>query len=218
MLSDPMGLLLTLPAILFALTIHEYAHGVTALRFGDRTALNAGRLTLNPLVHLDPMGTLLLIIAHFGWAKPVPVDPRFLKNPKTDMIWISAAGPGANIATALVSGLLLRMLPGADPGSAAATWIHPVRLLLNYSLLINLILAVFNFIPIFPLDGAKVLEGLLPLNQAYAFSRLERYGPILLLALVFSGRVLPIDPLGLLLGPVVGTLGSLFGGRAFQWF
>jgi len=111
---DLYSLLLAVPAILIALTFHEFAHGYVAYRFGDPTAKNHGRLTLNPLAHLDPMGTIMIFLIHFGWAKPVPVDPRYLGNPKRDMMWIAAAGPLMNVALALVSGILIRIFLVTD--------------------------------------------------------------------------------------------------------
>ncbi|MEA1986998.1 MAG: site-2 protease family protein, partial [Candidatus Marinimicrobia bacterium] len=145
--------------ILFALTIHELSHGMVAYYFGDPTAKNAGRLTLNPLAHLDPIGTLMIFIVHFGWAKPVPVNPAYLRNPKKDMIWISLAGPASNMVLAFITGLLIRVVGLNITDNFTLDFI---KMMLYYSLTINLALAVFNLIPIPPLDGSKILAGLLP--------------------------------------------------------
>ncbi|HIE04420.1 MAG TPA: site-2 protease family protein [Candidatus Latescibacteria bacterium] len=185
---------LSAPGILLALTVHEVAHGWVAYILGDPTAKRAGRLTFNPLAHLDILGTIMLFLVHFGWARPVPVDPYNLRNPKRDMIWISLAGPGANILTAFVLTRLMRLLTGI--------WLPgPLLYLLSFGMYINLILAFFNLIPVHPLDGEKVLVGLLPLGPAYRFAQLERYGPlILIVVLLFDQMVFPV---------VRGTVGLL---------
>ena len=199
---------LAIPPLLFALCFHEYSHALTAYRLGDPTAAAQGRLTLNPLRHLDPMGTLLLFFAGFGWARPVPVNPANLRSPRRDMLWIAAAGPASNLALALVSGLLLRLIvpmlhtPGGLGGSGAS--------MLIYSLQINLVLAVFNLIPLPPLDGSAVVRGLLPLAQVQAWSRVEAVGPVLLLVLVGSGYILKFSLLSLIIGPPIRALSSLF--------
>ncbi len=199
---------LAIPPLLFALCFHEYSHALTANRLGDPTAAAMGRLTLNPLRHLDPMGTLLLFFAGFGWARPVPVNPLNLRNPRRDMLWIAAAGPGSNLALALLSGLLLRavvpMMGGTSSLAGAAAS------MLVYSLQINLVLAVFNLIPLPPLDGSSVLKGLLPLAQVHAWSRIESVGPILLLVLVGSRFILGFSLLSLIIGPPIRVLSSLF--------
>ncbi|MBC8317968.1 MAG: site-2 protease family protein [Desulfobulbaceae bacterium] len=174
------------PPLLFALTIHEYSHGYVASRLGDPTAKNMGRLTLNPLKHLDPLGVLAFIIMKIGWAKPVPVDPRYFKNPMKDMLWVALAGPTANLITAIASSLAAQIL------AATATFIPKVILLplfqmIAASIWINIILAIFNLVPIPPLDGSKVLMGLLPPRHAASFARLEPFGFLILLALFYTG-------------------------------
>ncbi len=184
---DPQQLIVQLPAFLFALTVHEFSHGYMAYMCGDSTAKFQGRLTLNPLKHLDPLGTLAIIFMPFGWAKPVPVDPRNFRNPHVDMMKVAAAGPAANIATMIVSFLLLiiifKMTGIMQQGTQG--FIEPIIMMLMYSVLINAILAVFNLIPIPPLDGSKVLMGLLPFKQAQMIARLDGIGFIALLVLLY---------------------------------
>lgn len=198
---------LAIPPILFALCFHEFSHAYVAFRLGDPTAAEQGRLTLNPLRHLDPMGTLLLFFAGFGWARPVPVDPDHLRDPRRDMLWIAAAGPLSNIALALASGLLLRMAVPVLPGGEIAV---AVGTMLLFSVQINLVLAFFNAIPLPPLDGSSILRGLLPLRQAYAWSRIDRYGPLVLFGLVASGFVFGVSLLWLIIGVPVKFFTTAF--------
>jgi len=204
-------LLLIAPPILLALTVHEYAHGMVADRLGDPTARYAGRLTLNPLAHLDPIGTLMLFVVHFGWAKPVPVNPYNLRNPRRDMIWVSLAGPGANLALAFLLGLPLRLL-GLDRLSTAS-FMDVVVVMLVYGVFINIVLAIFNLIPIPPLDGSKILAGLMPAEQAWKFEQFERYGPMLLLGIIVMGSLLHISILGTFLRPFISLFSYLFTGH-----
>lgn len=174
---------------MLAIVCHEVSHGYVAWRFGDPTARMMGRLTLNPLKHIDIIGTLMIFIIGIGWAKPVPVVFGNLRNPKRDMIWVAAAGPITNIMLATVSAFLLRGLvvfgnPAAS-GSPLAMLVEPVILMLAFSVYINLLLAIFNMVPVPPLDGGRVLVGLLPHRQAAAWSRIEPYGMIIIIVLVF---------------------------------
>ena len=174
---------------MLAIVCHEVSHGYVAWRFGDPTARMMGRLTLNPLKHIDIIGTLMIFFIGIGWAKPVPVVSENLRNPKRDMIWVAVAGPITNIMLATVSAFLLRGLvefgnPAAS-GSPLAMLIEPLVLMLAFSVYINLLLAIFNMIPVPPLDGGRVLVGLLPYKQAAALSRIEPYGMILIIVLVF---------------------------------
>lgn len=195
---------------LFALCIHEYAHGLVAKWRGDRTAEATGRLTLNPFAHADPIGTFALPLASilfsvpifFGWAKPVPVDVRQLRNPRTDMFWIALAGPASNILMAvlgaLVMGLMVRIVPALGSSLAFAK-------ILNYFILINLFLAVFNMIPLHPLDGGKVLARFLPYRWNYWLENNESTTGMILMALIILPSFIPGFPgLNLLRGPVFG--------------
>ena len=205
-------LLLIAPPILLALTFHEYAHAYVAHRYGDDTAKQSGRLSLNPLRHLDPLGTIMIFLVHFGWAKPVPVNPYQLKNPKKDMLWISAAGPLANILIALISGILLRVIftvaGPPEPHSIMALFVFMVVM----SLQINLALAIFNVLPIAPLDGSKILFGLLPTGYEKAIYFLERYGPFILIGLIIFGRATGVSILGGMIWPFVEFFSKIFAG------
>jgi len=200
MQSTILEIVLAVPAVLFAITIHEYAHGWVADRLGDPTARQMGRLTLNPLGHL----------VRIGWAKPVPVNPYNLKNPRRDMVWISLAGPAANLAAALVLGTAVRMIIMAGAGRGGL--MTPVLLLLVFGVVINVALAVFNVIPIPPLDGSKVLAGVLPPRWAYQYLRYERFGPVLLIGVILLGQLTGISVLGRLIMPALGFFVNLFTG------
>lgn len=182
-------MILRAAAVLLALAIHEYAHAVVAVRLGDPGPKLAGRLTLNPLPHLDPLGTIMLFLFSFGWAKPVMVDPRNFRNPRQDMMWVALAGPVSNILLAFalsrVGPIILNIVPyGALPATFA---------FLQVAIQLNIWLAVFNMLPLPPLDGSKVLAGLLPARYAYRYMQFERYGMFILLLLVVTntlGRIL----------------------------
>ena len=205
-------LLLIAPPILLALTFHEYAHAYVANRLGDDTAKQSGRLTLNPLRHLDPLGTIMIFLVHFGWAKPVPVNPYRLKNPKKDMLWISAAGPLSNMVLALASGISLRILIAAGETPEQTSFLGLLIYVVFMSLQINLALAIFNILPIAPLDGSKILSGLLPDRFGKMFYFMERYGPFILLGLIIVGRVTGVSILGGLIWPFVKFFSSIFAG------
>lgn len=178
---DPAEILALVPAIMLALTVHEYAHGLAADRLGDHTARYAGRLTLNPIAHVDWLGLLLLFVAGFGWAKPVPVNPYNLRgNIKQGLLLVSLAGPAANLVLALAAAVLLGLIDYMQSGFG---------LLLLYQLIyINVVLAIFNLIPIPPLDGSKILAGILPGQQQWLVA-LEQYGVLLLLILMATGLI-----------------------------
>ena len=205
-------LLLLAPPILLALTFHEFAHAFVANLYGDDTAKRSGRLTMNPLAHLDPLGAIMIFIVHFGWAKPVPVNPYNLRNPKHDMLWISAAGPLSNMILALISGLLLRLVPtmGILPDQHSLMGIFIIMIV--GSLQINLALAIFNILPISPLDGSKILYGILPARFAKQIYLLERYGPFILIGLIIFGQFTGVSILGRMIWPFVRFFSSLFAG------
>ena len=207
-----MQLLLLAPPILLALTFHEFAHAYVANRFGDDTAKRNGRLTMNPLAHLDPLGTIMIFLVHFGWAKPVPVNPYNLQNPKQGMLWISAAGPMSNILLALISGLLLRFFSTMDIALQPNSVMEIFLIMIVWSLRINLALAIFNILPVAPLDGSKILYGLLPERFGKHIHLLERYGPVVLIGLIISGHFTGISILGRLIWPFVEFFSKLFAG------
>lgn len=195
--------------ILFAIILHEVSHGFVAEKLGDPTARKMGRLTLNPIAHIDPFGTVIMPIALFiftngqfvfGYAKPVPINPFNFRNPKRDMAISAAAGPGVNILLAVLSVLVLKylLLPvsGVIPDEVAGTFLKPLALMLSANVSVNVILAAFNLIPVPPLDGGRILMGLLPQRQAEIVGRIEPYGMIVVILLVATGLtrviVLPI--------------------------
>jgi Zn-dependent protease len=199
-----------IPPFLLALTVHEFAHGLIAEKFGDPTARMMGRITLNPLPHIDPIGTIILpafLIMFrspfiFGWAKPVPVNPFNLRNPKRDMIWISLAGPAANLIFAFICGLILRV-------SLLFSSSGPIIVMLAWGVIIGLVLAAFNLIPVPPLDGSGILKGLLPDRMQEGYAKYERFGFIILLGLFTIGQ--PI--IALFVFPFVGIFSWLFTGK-----
>jgi len=202
------------PTMLLALTFHEYAHGWVANRLGDPTAKLLGRLSLNPLVHIDLFGTVLLpfllIISKapfvFGWAKPVPIDPFNLRHPRKDMIWVGTAGPAANFLLALVCGLIIRLL-----GLLGITFGGPmdfILLILACFVLINLVFSAFNLIPVPPLDGSRIFAGLLPLPWAVRYMQLERFGMILLVLMFVVAK----PAINFYVKAFVGFFGTLFAG------
>jgi Zn-dependent protease len=184
-------LIITAPPLLLALTIHEFAHGYVAYRLGDPTARAAGRLTLNPLRHLDPIGTIAFFIIKLGWAKPVPVNPAYFKNPRKDMLWVALAGPMTNLAMAIISALMTKLLwflmERAPYSAVGEAILVPLNAMLIASVWINLVLCIFNFLPIPPLDGSRILTGILPPDLARSYASVEQYGFILILILAFSG-------------------------------
>lgn len=194
--------------LIASLSVHEAAHAWTADRLGDPTAQRLGRLSLNPAVHVDPIGTLVFpLIAMLtrlpliGWAKPVPVGTRFLKHPKRDFAIIAAAGPASNIVMAVIGAVVFALIPNAPPGELATrAFLEPLlQLLLNF-IQINVLLAVFNMIPVPPLDGGNVLMGILPHAGARMVEQLRPYGFLILYALMLTGA------LSTLLGPVANFL------------
>jgi Zn-dependent protease len=206
-------LTIIIPGFLLAITVHEFAHGYVAYRLGDPTAKLAGRLTFNPISHLDIFGTIALVLVKIGWAKPVPVDPRNLRNPKTDMLWISLAGPGANMVAAAVLAIIVHvivgMLWGQTSREMAELLFKPLLKILGWAVHINIVLAIFNLIPVPPLDGFSVLTGILPYRQAYMLEQLQPYGVFILLFLLMTGIVsyIVFPPVFFIRGILLGGLG-----------
>jgi Zn-dependent protease len=192
--------------VIFAITLHEAAHGYAARRFGDRTAEMLGRISLNPLRHIDLVGTVIVPAITiflggilFGWAKPVPVNFGNLRRPKQDMLWVAAAGPGANLLMAIFWAAMVKL---ADLISGSA-YAQPLALMGMAGVMINAILMALNLLPIPPLDGGRIAVSLLPPRVAYALSRVEPYGLFILLGLLFTGL------LGTLINPVYRMIESL---------
>lgn len=177
------GSLLLIVVILVSLTVHEYSHGRVAYMLGDDTAKKRGRLTLNPLKHLDPIGTLFFYFMHFGWAKPVPVDPRNLQDPHRDMLFIAAAGPASNLVLALISGFFLRFMGPLEQMEQTTFYVFGFLCIAVYC---NVALAIFNMLPIFPLDGSSVLKGLVPRRMAMKLDQLDKYFGMILLAVFLT--------------------------------
>jgi len=180
------NILLQFVVLIFAITIHEFAHGLVAYKLGDPTAKYMGRLTLNPIAHIDPFGTiilpLLLTLAHIppiGWAKPVPVDFMSLKNPKRDMLWVGLAGPFANFLIAIALSVVIKLFP-----MLAHTIIGQV---IFFGIIINMILALFNLIPIPPLDGSRIVSALLPYQYVASYNKIQPYGFLIIVILLWTG-------------------------------
>jgi len=188
---DITNLIISVPAVLIAITVHEFSHGLAAHLLGDPTPQRQGRLTLNPISHLDPIGTLMLLVAHFGWAKPVQVNPFYFKgDQQRGMLLVSLAGPGSNIVLALLGAILYNLF--------AVSGYFGYFLFMLVS--INVYLAIFNLIPVPPLDGSKILVGLLPRHLHKYIYQLEAYGPIILILLILTNVTSKI------LVPVAGTI------------
>lgn len=180
---DPLTFFLVAIPLLYSIIFHELAHGWVAYKLGDPTAKNAGRLTLNPLSHLDPIGTLMLLFVGFGWAKPVPINMGYIRT-RSGLIMVAAAGIVANMILAFIAVFLLKLLSPVPSG--------PLGLILYYMMQINIMLAAFNLIPIPPLDGSKILMGFLSHRAQYALSRLEPYGFFIIIGLLYMGALDPV--------------------------
>jgi Zn-dependent protease len=184
-------ILIQAPVILFALTVHEFCHAWVADMLGDDTAKRQGRLTLNPIAHLDVFGTILMFLAGFGWAKPVPVNPLNFENPRKGMLLVAIAGPISNLVMAIVAGMILKFgildVKGTVINPSVTGIIPTLLVVVILTLQFGVALAVFNMLPLPPLDGSRVVYGLLPERQAYAYSRFEPYGIIILFGLFFFG-------------------------------
>ena len=201
-------IILIAPPVLFAIVFHEVAHGWVANKLGDPTARMLGRLTLNPIKHIDPVGTILvpavLLILHspfmFGWAKPVPITPQNFAKPRTGMAWVAAAGPASNLLMAIA---WVAIAWGAAAFSPQAPWILPLYYMGQYGVVVNVVLGVLNLFPLPPLDGSRVLTGFLPPEGARIMYRIEPYGLFIVAILIMTGV------LGTLLGPLMDGLINL---------
>ena len=206
-------LIILLPILVFSLCIHEFSHGYIAYKLGDSTAARNGRLTLNPLAHLDPMGSIMILFVGFGWAKPVPVNPVNFSNPRLDMMKVAFAGPASNLILALITGLICQL-----KGLTTYTILHIlsyrtgsyIDLIISYLLLVNISLAVFNMIPVAPLDGSQIFGNLISKsNQELAF-KMQIYGPKVLLVLILIGILTPFSILGSIMLPFIKFFIFLF--------
>ena len=198
--TDPrsflLGLLLSVPGLVIALSMHEFAHGFAAYKMGDNTAKYNGRLTLNPLHHLDPIGTLCLFLCGFGWAKPVPINPYNFRNQRLGVVVVSLAGPAMNFVIALISAFVNALISNFAPVNMLTTFLYSV---IMYCMYLNIGLMCFNLIPIPPLDGSKVLLEFLPYRYRQTFYRLERHASFILMILLVTD----------VLNPILGTMSDV---------
>ncbi len=211
-MDNIMQLILLLPVLLLSLSLHELSHGYASYMMGDPTAKNAGRLTLNPLAHLDPIGALVLIMTRrFGWAKPVPINPRYYDNPRRDLMLVSFAGPASNLALAAFFAIIINIMP-LITGQSLVGLLYGMRgntmiIIVNFlylAIMINISLAIFNLLPFPPLDGSKILRGVLPAKFDRYFNVLEGpMGMLVILVLAYSGVLWAI------IGPVVNGILNL---------
>ena len=203
-------LIILLPILIFSLCFHEFSHGYIAYKLGDPTAARNGRLTLNPIAHLDPIGSLMILFVGFGWAKPVPVNPVNFSNPRLDMMKVAFAGPASNLLLAFAGGLMMRL-------------VNIVGLLqsemfiqtLYFFIFINISLAVFNMIPVAPLDGSQIFGNMISKNNPKLAWKLQMYGPKILMGIILIGMVTPFSVLGFLMMPFVKMFMYLFTGISF---
>jgi Zn-dependent protease len=207
----PATLIARLIVLVVSFTIHEFSHAWSATQLGDETPRQYGRLTLNPLAHLDPMGSLLLLLVGFGWAKPVPINPyALLRRTPAGVMWVSLAGPFSNLLMAILAAVPFRMgLVSVVEGMTNTRAILPnPSLILVQFITINLLLCLFNLIPLAPLDGEKILDYFLPPSMAKVFENIRPYGPVILIVLVLVGPMFGLDIIGMIIMP---PLRALFG-------
>lgn len=203
-------LIILLPILIFSLCFHEFSHGYIAYRLGDHTAAKNGRLTLNPLAHLDPIGSLMILFVGFGWAKPVPVNPINFSNPRVDMMKVAFAGPASNIILAFSGGIIMRFV------NILGFMQNEIFIqILYFFILINISLAVFNMIPVAPLDGSQIFGNMISKSNPELAWKMQLYGPKILMGLILIGIVTPFSILGFLMMPFVKMFMYLFTGISF---
>ncbi len=200
-------LIILLPILIFSLCFHEFSHGYIAYRLGDHTAARSGRLTLNPLAHLDPIGSLMILFVGFGWAKPVPVNPINFSNPRVDMMKVAFAGPASNLILAFIAGLMIRFANYSDIMNNGILY----QTLYVFSF-INIALAVFNMLPVAPLDGSQIFGNMISKNNPELAWKLQMYGPKILMGLILIGIVTPFSLLGTIMMPFIKFFLFLFAG------
>ena len=203
--TEPQIIVLLIPALVFSLSFHEFAHAWMAYRLGDRTAAQMGRLTLNPISHLDPVGSIALLLMGFGWAKPVPVDSRYLKNPKEDMVKVAAAGPISNIILAIVAALVLRLLFSTD------FLTNSIKTFFIIFMQINITLAVFNLLPVSPLDGSQILSPFLEKKFGPEIVwKMQLYGPRILFFIILFSIMTDIHIFSFVINPIFNLFIFIF--------
>ncbi len=200
-------LIILLPILVFSLCFHEFSHGYIAYRLGDPTAERQGRLTLNPLAHLDPVGSLMILFVGFGWAKPVPVNPVNFRNPRVDMMKVAFAGPASNLLLAFIGGTLMRFLTYTQifPGESILQAIY-------FFIFINIALAVFNMLPIAPLDGSQIFGNYISKTNPELAWKMQVYGPKVLMVIILIGIITPFSLLGTVMMPFIKFFMFLFAG------
>ncbi len=198
-------LVIRIPAILIALPVHEFSHGFIAKSFGDPTAENEGRLTLNPVAHFDPFGVMMLLFGPFGWAKPVPVNPMYFKNPRQGMALVAAAGPLSNIILAALTGLIFRFFVDVNSDSAVSVFLYVF-------FIINIGVAVFNLLPVYPLDGSRILMAFLNRNQLNKYMKAMKFVPQIFLGMIIVEWFFNIPVLSSIFKPIFKLAEALFIG------
>ena len=200
-------LIVLLPTLVFSLCFHEFSHGYIAYRLGDSTAARNGRLTLNPLAHLDPIGSMMILFVGFGWAKPVPVNPINFSNPRIDMMKVAFAGPASNLVLAFIAGLINRYASYNDFFNSVI-----IENTLFFFIFINIALAVFNMLPVAPLDGSQIFGNMISKNNPELAWKLQIYGPKILMIAILIGVLTPFSLLGTIMNPFIKFFMYLFAG------
>ncbi len=200
-------LIILIPILIFSLCFHEFAHGYIAYILGDKTAQRHGRLTLNPLHHLDPIGSFMILFVGFGWAKPVPVNPSNFKNPKHDMMKVAFAGPASNLFLAFIAGLIMRIINFLSLNTN-----ENILISLYFFIFINISLAIFNLIPIAPLDGSQIFGNYISKYSPQIAWKLQIYGPKILMIVILIGVITPFSPIAFIIMPIIKLFMLLLSG------